>query len=156
MQLSHGYHNETKARNIYITNTGFTVDLCGLVVNPSLPWLGASPDGIVHDPSESSVGLLEIKCRYTHRLSTVEDAACDSNFFAELSDGKVTLKKNHKHYYQVQGQMALSKVLWCDFMIYTFKNYCIQRIRFDSEFWDYIQTNLTDFYFKHLLPKAPM
>ena len=93
VQLSHGYHNETKACNIYITNTGFTVDLCGLVVNPSLPWLGASPDGIVHDPSESSVGLLEIKCPYTHRLSAVEDAACDASFFAELSDGKVTLKK---------------------------------------------------------------
>ena len=156
VQLSHGYHNETKACIIYITNTGFTVDLCGLVVNPSLPWLGASPDGIVHDPSKSSVELLEIKCPYTHRLSAVEDAACDSSFFAELSDGKVTLKKNHKHYYQVQGQMALSKVPWCDFMIYTFKNYAIQRIRFDSEFWDNIQTNLTEFYFKHLLPKAPM
>ena len=93
MQLSHGYHNETKARNIYITNTGFTVDLCGLVVNPSLPWLGASPNGIVYDPSESSVGLFEIKCPYTHQLSAVEDAACDFSFFAELSDGKITLKK---------------------------------------------------------------
>ena len=51
--------------------------------------------------------------------------------------------------------MALSKVPWCDFIIYTFKNYTIQRIRFDSEFWDNIQTNLTEFYFKHLLPKAP-
>ena len=56
-------------------------------------------------------------------------------FFAELCDVKVTLKKDHKHYYQVQGQMGLGKVPWCNFMIYTFKNYTIQRIRFDSEFW---------------------
>ena len=62
-QLSHGCHTETKARNIYISHTGFTVDLCGLVVNPSLPWLGASSDGIVHDPIEPSVRLLEIKCQ---------------------------------------------------------------------------------------------
>ena len=53
---------QIKARNIYVSDTDFTVDLCGLVMNPSLPWLGASPDGIVHDPLEPSVGLLEIKC----------------------------------------------------------------------------------------------
>ena len=93
VQLSHGCHNEGKARNIYVSDTGFTVGLCGLVVNPSLPWLGALPDGIVHDPLEPSVGLLEIKCPYTHCLSRVEDAASDSSFFAELLDGKVTLKK---------------------------------------------------------------
>ena len=156
VQMSHGCHNETKARNIYVSDTGFTVGLCGLVVNPSLPWLGASPDAIVHDTLEPSVGLLEIKCPYTHCLSTVEDAASDSTFFAELSNGKVILKKDHKHYYQVQGQMALAKVPWCDFMIYTFRNYTIQRIRFDSDFWDSIQTNLTEFYFKYILPKACM
>ena len=78
---------------------------CGLVVNPSLPWLGASPDGIY--PLEPSIGLLEIKCPYTHHLLKVEDAATDhdSSFFAEPSNGKVTL---------VQGQMALAKVPWCD------------------------------------------
>ena len=56
------------------------MDLCGLVVNPSLPWLGASPDSIVHDSSGSSVRLLEIKCPYTRRLSAVEEAASDSSF----------------------------------------------------------------------------
>ena len=37
VQLSHGSRYETKAHNIYIAETGFTVDLCGLVINPSLP-----------------------------------------------------------------------------------------------------------------------
>ena len=155
VQLSHESRYEIKARNIYIAETGFTVDLCGLVVNLSLPWLGASPDGIVHNPSESSVGLLQIKCplhiayQLLRRLRVIP-------VFAELCDGKETLKKDHKNYYQVQGQMRLGKVPWCDFMIYTFKNYTIQRIRFDSEFWDSMQTNLTDFYFIYLLPKASM
>ena len=56
VQLSHGYH-KTKPHNIYITNTDFTVDLSGLLFNSSLPWLGTSPDGIVNDPSESSLGF---------------------------------------------------------------------------------------------------
>ena len=72
------------------------MEMCGLVVDPSLLWLGASPDGIVHDPSESSVGLPEIKCPYTHCLLTIEDATADSGLFAELSNGNTTLKKNHK------------------------------------------------------------
>ena len=52
--------------------------------------------------------------------------------------------------------MALAKVPWCDFMIYTFKDHTIQRIRFDSEFWDSIKDRLTEFYFKYILPKACM
>jgi len=96
-------HNEGKAHNIYTTQTGFAIRICGLVVNSSLPWLSASPDAVLIDPSKSSVGLLEIKCPYTNRLSTVEEPSSDPNFFAEMFDGKVTLKCNHKHIYQVQG-----------------------------------------------------
>ena len=74
VQLKHGRENEVKARNAYISSTGLMVRLCGLVVNPTLPWLGASPDGLVLDPLETSFGILEIKCPYTYRLSTVEEA----------------------------------------------------------------------------------
>jgi len=108
-----------KARIMFVSDTGFTVGLCELVVDPSLPWLGVSPDAIVIDPLEPSVGLLEIKCPFTHCLSTVEDAASDFSFFTEISNGKVILKKDYKHYYQVQEQMSLTKVPWCDFIIYT-------------------------------------
>jgi len=80
---------------------------------------------------EPSVGLVEIKCPFTHCLSTVEDAASDFSFFAELSNGKAILKKDHKHYYQVQGQTALTKVPWYDFTIYTLE---IIAYKFDSEF----------------------
>ena len=50
VQLKHGRENEVKARNAYIVSTGLMVCQCGLVVNPTLPWLGASPDGLVLDP----------------------------------------------------------------------------------------------------------
>lgn len=45
-----------------------TVLECGLVVNPSFPYLGASPDGKVMEPnSNDKYGLLEIKCPYKYR-----------------------------------------------------------------------------------------
>ena len=57
-----GEKNEVKARNAYCSKISFVVRAFGLVVNPSLTWLGASPDGIVEDPSQKCIGLFEIKC----------------------------------------------------------------------------------------------
>ncbi|KAH7970902.1 hypothetical protein HPB49_016631 [Dermacentor silvarum] len=36
---------------------------CGLIVDPTCPWLGASPDRVVWDPEEQSPhGIVEVKC----------------------------------------------------------------------------------------------
>ena len=70
--IQHGKHDEVIVRSLYARkmqkqlHKNFTVYDCGLVVNPSHPYLGASPDGKVFDPSSTSpFGLLEIKCPYT-------------------------------------------------------------------------------------------
>ena len=157
VQINHGIKNEVKATNAYCSRTGFTVHKCGLLVNPSVPWIGAYPDGLVKDPAErNSFGLLEIKCPCTQRFSTVEDACSDSSFFAEIKSGLVTLKENHKHFFQIQGQnlMALSKIPWCDFVIYTHCNFTIQRIRFNDDLWNDMHRKLTEFYFKYILSKT--
>ena len=134
VQLKHGRDNEIKARNAYIDHTNRNVRECGLVVNPSIPWLGASPDGLIFDQLTNSLGILEIKCPYSHRLCTVQEAAASSNFFASMVGSVVMLKRSEKYYFQVHGGMALARVHWCDFVIYTFKNYTIERIRFDVDF----------------------
>jgi len=44
------------------------VQKCGLVIDASLPWLAASPDGIVSDPTlkdDMSQGCLEVKCPFS-------------------------------------------------------------------------------------------
>jgi len=136
--INHGLQNEVKARNAYCSKTGFVVRTCGLVVNPSFPWLGTSPDGLVEDPSMKCFGLLEIKCPYTHRFSTIEEACSDPSFFASIINGNVTLKQDHKHYYQIQGQMALCQISWCDFVIFTHQNFSAEKICFNEEFWDIV------------------
>lgn len=46
-------------------NTKFIVYEAGLVINPSLPYLGASPDGKVFDPTDNEpFGLREIKAPF--------------------------------------------------------------------------------------------
>ena len=46
--------------------------------------------------------------------------------------------------------MALAKVTWCDFMIYTFK---YRESDLNLKF-GMVQASLTDFYFQYILPKA--
>ena len=91
-----GEKNEVKAHNAYCSKTSFVVRAFGLVVNPSLTLLGASPDGIVEDPSQKCIGLLEIKCPFTRHFSTVEEACSDPNFFVTIMNDKVILKQERK------------------------------------------------------------
>lgn len=65
--LRHGRQQELIARSLYSRKMQkmckqFIVFYAGLVVNPSFPYLGASPDGKVYNPTEKDLfGLLEIK-----------------------------------------------------------------------------------------------
>ena len=85
--IQHGNHNEIIVRSLYARkmqkqlHKNFTVYDCGLVVNPFHPYLSVSRDGKVFDPSSTSpFGLLEIKCPYTWRNNSVEEACQDPNF----------------------------------------------------------------------------
>ncbi len=67
----------------------------GLVVNIKYSFLGASPDGVVHDPvSADPDGLLEIKCPYGQRDISPYEAAQQKSSFCVLQDGNLHLKKN--------------------------------------------------------------
>ena len=56
----------------------------GLCVNPFLPYLGASPDGKICDPlANPCYGLLEIKCPFSKRADTLEQASADPTFYLE-------------------------------------------------------------------------
>lgn len=81
-------------------------------------------DGVI-SCSKCGVGILEIKCLYgkgTAKWRNKEPEECSSNknFFAELSDtGKLLLKRTHNYFYQVIGQLAVLKIKWADFTIWT-------------------------------------
>ena len=74
-------------------------------------WLGASPDGLVYDPSmDDPHGVVEIKCPASARDVPLKEACSNSNFFLQITDdNKYQLKTQHNYYYQVQGQMHITK-----------------------------------------------
>ena len=122
--------------------TSTEVRKCGLFINPDFPFLAASPDGVI----ESNDEKVEIKCPYNGRNKKIQQGKDFS--FLTLEDKKLALKKTHKYYYQIQGQMACSKKSVCHFVVYTLVDILIEQIYFDPTFFEKeMLPKLTEFYF---------
>lgn len=157
---------EAKARSDYVIlksaiNSNFTVEDTGITLCAEHSFLGASSDGKVHDGE--SIGLLEIKCPYSIQGTRVTMkevgeimAMGYSNFCLEESMEGPRLKKSHKLYAQVQGEMAIKALPWCDFEVWTNvaqNNICIDRVYFDSKFVSSMMPQLIAFYMHHIVHK---
>ena len=157
--IAHGKAKEKVARTIYSNKMQkripqFVVYDAGLTVNPLWTYLGASPDRKVCDSSdpESPFGLFEIKCPFTKRDSTINQAATDNSFYLEHRDNKYYLKRNHNcgYFAKVQGQLALTGLKWCDFVVFLSESneLNVDRIYFDDNYWQCIPSpKLSSFYF---------
>ena len=73
--IRYGNDHESVAIKSYVDHQNkigksVAVSSCGLSVHPSMPWLAASPDGIVYDASEEHFkrGCLEVKCPFSCNL----------------------------------------------------------------------------------------
>ena len=143
-----GIENEPKAIQAYVEHKrscgidNIVVAPCGLFVSGPYPFLGATPDGAVHDPSatDQPYGFLEVKCPYSHRDHTPAEACKMPGFCCSMETlpggtHQIKLRSNHLYYAQVQGQMAVGDRPWCDFVIYTTKGINIERIYVDTNYW---------------------
>ena len=117
-------------------------------------WLAATPDGLVHDPSDSQhpTGLLEIKNPYAAKDKDFTEACRTSSFCLEKGNS-LRLKHQHNYYYQVQCQLYCVDQHWCDFVVRTNKDMYIERIYRDTKWWDGQLEKLRNFYFGALLPE---
>ena len=73
---AYGCKHEDEARSIYSevmksNHSSFTLKPSGLLLDPSSPFVGASPDGIV-ECSCCGCGVLEIKCPYSCEYQSFE------------------------------------------------------------------------------------
>jgi len=120
----YGIDNEINALNEYKTMSSNHIHTCGLIVNPVIPFLAATPDALVCDNGEA--GCVEVKCPLSCKdLTPVEATSVQSNFYLELCPitGALALKRDHNYYYQVQGQLLVSGLPFCGFYyIYAERN----------------------------------
>ncbi|CAN7975563.1 unnamed protein product [Ixodes persulcatus] len=155
--VKHGRNNEGSACDRYgsvMKSWGHNVSLqhCGLVVNLSCPWLGASPDRLVYDPEELTYGVLEVKCPYSLRDSEPDFVRSHDFYLTFNENEEPSLNRDHQYYGQVLGQMALTECQWADFVVRSENWIAIERIWFDEEEWLRVKSNLDSFYFTYMLP----
>lgn len=162
LPIKHGRDKEDEAAQNYVRkmqhlgHIGITIYPVGLCLDPDHSFVGASPDRLVHDPTSSPPhGLLEIKCPaslYDSDLTPLEAAHRD-DFFCYHDGTAVKLKQNHKYYTQVQGQLGVTGLAWCDFMVWCGENrLSVQRITFNADQWREILSKLVNFYGAHARP----
>ena len=162
--IQYGIDNEPVALGEYVSyqqshgHPSLSVAPSGFFVSHIHPFLGATPDGAVYDPSDiaNPFGFLEIKCPFTAR-NVLPSEACDDSTFCCTFDSRTnapTLKRSHNYYCQTQGQMAIGERPWCDFVVYTKKGIHVERIKFDKAFWkDDLLPKLKSFYHDCVAPE---
>ena len=153
----YGCDHENVAREKFITehskiHESFFVIKCGLILHPSYPFFGASPDGIVNC-SCCGAGTLEIKCPFRCRHQSFEEAAENHSFCLEKENGTLKLKNDHAYYYQIQLQMKICQVQYCDFVVWKEEDMFVQRIPIDMEFIDDAMENVQPFTKLAILPE---
>lgn len=123
----------------------------GLLVNPSIPWLGFSPDALVPDSF-----IVEFKSSKIGKTMTANEAAKKLPYLIERNNNYF-LKKRHMYYCQVQLGMFITNLRFCHFIIYCSFNDSIFLIEVpynENLVLNYYLPVLQNVYFKYILPNC--
>lgn len=96
--MQRGIETEAEARDAYSFERTVAVDECGFIPHPTIPNVGASPDGLVGDD-----GLLEIKCPAS---------------MAKHADALRTGAHAVEYRWQLQHQLMVTGRQWVDAVSY--------------------------------------
>ena len=78
----------------------------------------------------------------------------DNSFCCLSVNGHPMLKQNHEYYFQVQGQMAITGIHTCDFVIWTPSDFLVLSVLYDEIFWKtQCYAALKHFYLYVMLPE---
>ena len=159
--IEYGRKNEQLAISSYLNyhkanGKIIQVESCGLFVDHRKSWLAASPDAVVTDFSDvdNLRGCLEVKCPHVCESRSIKDACREvKGFCLTDSKGLVQLCRSHMYYYQVQTQMQVTGLRWCDFFIWSpVAEPFVERIAYDETFMDESLQKAEAFYFNKFLP----
>ena len=128
----------------------------GLFISHEHSFLAASSDGIV-TLTDGSEGLIEIKNLLQNREYSIKEASMkERSFCIECKEGKMNLRRTHKYFYQIQGQMNIMNQKWCYFIVRRTNPYdiFIERVDRDKFLWEtQMFPKLEAFSQTHILPE---
>ena len=138
------------------SHTNFTLrESPGLYINPRIPHLGASPDGVFVQRECHGNGIVEVKCPYCKQMIRL---MMQQRTHASVSRNVVTvlpsLKRSHEYFYQVQCQLFVTGMAYCHFVVFTSRNNLfVQRHVPDTDFWCENTSVIEKFYVFGILPE---
>lgn len=119
----------------------------GLFIDEEDPRFGASPDGLI-----GSDGIVEIKNPYRARLMTIKQAMKTFKDLNVVDENTGGMLKTCHWFYQIQGQLHITRRNYCIFLMRTQVGKFILRIEKDDEFWEKeMYPQLSKFYDECLL-----
>ncbi|KAH9638767.1 hypothetical protein HF086_002007 [Spodoptera exigua] len=151
--INHGRTHEKVALEQLSKLLKVTIDPCGLYIDKTHPFLGATPDGIIENNT-----LVEIKCPVIPFKIGIEAAISQGKMHLwriNKKTGDIVINKMSDWYMQVQGQMHVCDVPKCILAVWYGDNQIkVEEIFKDDEFWtDKMEPKLISFYFDCLLPE---
>ncbi|KAJ8684819.1 hypothetical protein QAD02_020612 [Eretmocerus hayati] len=145
---AHGIRMEPKARACYAKLTGFPVKQVGSLVNPKIPWMLISLDGIVFGSH-----TIEIKCPNDGKTKPLHEFLASLSYIKQPTPGSFFLKNKHTYYCQVQLGMFVANLRMCHFIVYSsFEDKCqFFEVPYDPAAIDEYLRSLLHVYFRHML-----
>lgn len=130
-------------------NHGKRIIKMGLVIPPSAPFLGCSPDAISIDDCK----LIEIKCPLSGKDKPLVETLQNLKWI-DRSNNNYELRKKHSYYGQIQLGMCLTKTKKADLVIYNAHDgdCLIISVNYDSAFVSQLVPVLREIYFNIFLP----
>ena len=129
----------------------FKTEKAGLVLLPSKPFIGASPDACMVCKCHGNIPL-EIKCPFKIRDKIIAEGVNDCEFYVWIME-ELDSNRSHKYFTQITSQIALTGSKFGIFIVWTTKDLFIEEITFDQNHWRNVETNL-DVFFKTLVARA--
>lgn len=120
-----------------------------------MAFLGASPDRIVHDPTEETPGVAELKFIQVKDGETLSGVLIKQHICIKTQEGNsisMQLNRNHKYFYPLYQQMFVREFYWGMF-IAKGSDGCIfhEKVNFDANFWLPILEKLEKFFDSFLM-----
>lgn len=150
--IKHGRDNEEKALRQLEIQEKVTIRKCGLFIDDEIPYLGATPDGLVGEDT-----IVEIKCPLNVYNKSAIDAVKDKKLtFLKDVNGELVVNKKHIWFYQIQGQLHITKKEKCLFAIWCGEDRPLitRTIEKDNDMWKHeMENKLCNFYLTCMLPE---
>ena len=133
----------------------FVIQNTGLHINPEFPYLGKSSDGLIQWHYHVN-SVLEIKYPHNYRYGLKKIAARQKFLYWWQLSNKNWLQ----YYYQIQGQMFILNLGYCDFSIWStatptdYPDYLKIYVEKNDVFINDMSVKLQNYFFKVLLPEV--